>query len=82
MYIEDNEPPCEEDDSDDGSGLGAPRDLVTERKSLCFEENLLHLARINISSACCVRGCSSRVVMKTKYIGSAIRIVWVSSTCS
>lgn len=73
----------EETDIIEDSGTGnIPRNLVKEPKSICFEENLLQLAKMNISSLCCVKGCAGIVDMKTKYTGNSVRIIWVSFTFS
>lgn len=77
----------EEDDSfddisdSDEDTLITEETLVKQRKSICFEEKLLQLAKINISSACRVKRCKGIVSMKTKYIGSSVRILWVRLFC-
>lgn len=64
--------------SEDNGSRSIPRDHVREPKSICFEENLLQLAKMKVSSLCHVKGCDAIVDMKTKYIGSTVRIIWVS----
>ena len=69
----------EETDDDIVDEVTDERDIVSERKSICFEENIMELARIHISSKCNRKKCDKIVGMDTRMIGSCFRITWVNN---
>lgn len=62
-------------------GFGA---VFRDEKVLAFEEQLLMLAKTKIDDKCLVKGCSESVAISTKYVGTALYIIWVctlQTTC-
>ena len=51
--------------------------VLEAEKVIAFEEQLLLLAKTKIDGKCLVKGCSEPVSLSTKYIGSALYIIWV-----
>ena len=51
--------------------------VLEAKKVIAFEEQLLLLAKTKIDGKCLVKGCSEPVSLSTKYIGSALYIIWV-----
>nr|XP_022297616.1 uncharacterized protein LOC111106987 [Crassostrea virginica] len=57
-------------------GFGA---VFRDEKVLAFEEQLLMLAKTKIDDKCLVKGCSEPVAISTKYVGTALYIIWSCS---
>ncbi|XP_060592756.1 uncharacterized protein LOC132747402 [Ruditapes philippinarum] len=66
----------EETDEDTEDTETEERDIVTERKAICFEKNLMELASIHISSECNRKKCDKIVGLDTRMIGSCFRMTW------
>ena len=53
------------------------RNLVTEKKSICFERELLQLASLKAPSKCDRKSCDGSVHISPKYVGSSVQLKWV-----
>jgi hypothetical protein len=51
--------------------------VLKQEKVIACEEQLLKLAHLHIDDKCQVKGCAQTVEVSTKYVASALYIVWV-----
>lgn len=54
--------------------------VLASEKVIAYEKQLLLLAKTKIDERCLVKGCPELVEISTKYVASALYIIWVSLT--
>lgn len=54
--------------------------VLASEKVIAYEKQLLLLAKTKIDERCLVKGCPELVEISTKYVASALNIIWVSLT--
>lgn len=59
------------------SSMTESESVLKADKVIAYEEQLLQLASTKINDKCIVKGCSETLKLSTKYVASAMYIVWV-----
>ncbi|XP_053399540.1 zinc finger protein 37-like isoform X2 [Mercenaria mercenaria] len=66
-------------DGGKGEDTGSSRDMISEKKAICLNTELLKLANLRIKKICTQKFCNKIVTVTARYIGTSAQLNW---TCS